>query len=194
MSSLSRRSSRSSCATGGSIIFTVLMPWFISTAMEPAVARLARHMRRGAATGLVMAAFVVLAVVFAVAFGQLLVEQVATLLKGLPDLVKGVVGEPRISAKATNVNPAVAFASVLVGAALFGPAGALLAVPVVAMLLSLVHIYIRRHELIPQVLDHEKGAGPSSADVPDAIDAAPDDGPHKVALDGANRRASATAP
>ena len=330
---------------GGSIVFTVLMAWFVSIAMEPAVGRLARHMRRGAATGLVMAAFVVFAIVFALAFGQLLLEQVATLLKALPDLVKsllqtvndrfgtdyrledilnnlqitpeqvnqyavqvlgGVLGllgsvvggvfslftlglltfylsadgprlrrwvaqlfparaqgfwltvwditaaktggyvgarvvlafinaatsaivfyvigmpswlalaiwtgvvaqfvptigtyiaialpvvvgllsdrpaiglialgwavlyqqvenltlEPRISAKATDVHPAVAFASVLLGAALFGVAGAVLAVPVVAMVLSLVHIYVRRHELIPDELEPREVADPSQA-------------------------------
>ncbi len=316
---------------GGSVVFTVLMAWFASIAMEPAVGRLATRMRRGVATGLVMAAFVLFAVVFAVAFGQLLVEQIASLLKALPDLVKsvldavnsrlgtnyslqtilgqlnitpdqvnqyagqilgGVLGllgsivggvfsmftfglltfylsadgprlrrwvaglfgsrgqdvwvtvwdttaaktggyvgarvilafingatsalvfaligmpswlalgiwtgvvaqfvptigtyiaialpvvvgllsdrpvigiialgwavlyqqvenltlEPRISAKATDVHPAVAFTSVLLGSALFGVAGAVLAVPVTAMLLSLVSIYVQRHELIP---------------------------------------------
>ncbi len=36
----------------------------------------------------------------------------------------------------------------LLGTALFGIAGALLAVPVSAVLLSLVHVYVRRHELV----------------------------------------------
>ncbi len=69
--------------------------------------------------------------------------------------VENLTLEPRISAKATDVHPAVAFASVLLGAALFGVAGAVLAVPVVAMLLSLVDVYVRRHELIPSVLAAE---------------------------------------
>lgn len=318
---------------GGSVVFTVLMSWFAAIAMEPAVARLARHMRRGIATGLVMGAFVAFVVVFLLAFGQLLVEQVANLLKDLPTILDGalrainrrlgtsydirgllsqlhitqdqvnayastvlsgvlgllgsvvgglfsmftfglvtfylsadgprlrrwlaalfpphgqdvfvtvwdvtaaktggyvgarvilalingttsaivfaiigmpswlalgiwtgivaqfvptigtyiaialpvVVGllsdrpvlgiialgwalvyqqvenltlEPKISAKATDVHPAVAFVTVLLGTALFGVAGAVLAIPVVAMLLSLVGIYVRRHELIPKV-------------------------------------------
>ena len=46
-----------------------------------------------------------------------------------------------------NINPAVAFGSVLLGAALFGVAGAFLAVPVTAMLLSLLDIYGKRYEL-----------------------------------------------
>ena len=331
---------------GGAVIFTVLMSWFASIAMEPAVARLARHMRRGAATGLVMAAFVLFAVVFAVAFGQLLVEQIASLLQALPDLVRsilatvnerlgtsydlasilkslnitqdqvntyaaqilggvlsilgsvlgglfsmftfglltfylsadgprlrrwvaalfpakgqdvwmtvwdttasktgGYVGarvilafingttsaivfaligmpswlalgiwtgvvaqfvptigtyiaialpvlvgllsdrpvigvialvwavlyqqvenltlEPRISAKATDVHPAVAFVAVLLGSALFGVAGAVLAVPVVAMILSLIGIYVRRHDLITPVHHEPATAGGAATD------------------------------
>ena len=41
---------------GGSVIFTLLMAWFAGLAMEPAVGRLSRRMRRGAAVGLVMGA------------------------------------------------------------------------------------------------------------------------------------------
>jgi predicted PurR-regulated permease PerM len=330
---------------GGAVIFTVLMAWFASIAMEPAVGRLARHMRRGAATGLVMMAFVLVGLLFAVAFGQLLVEQVAALLKALPDLIKNVLAavnerlgtnydlatilqqlnitqdqvneyaaqvlsgvlslvgsvlgglfsmftfglltfylsadgprlrrwvaalfpargqgvwltiwdttaaktggyvgarvvlafingatsavvflligmpswlalgiwtgvvaqfvptigtyiaialpvivgllsdrpvigvialvwavlyqqvenltlEPRISAKATDVHPAVAFASVLLGGALFGVAGAVLAVPVVAMIISLVDIYVRRHELVPSALPVPAASGDGGA-------------------------------
>jgi predicted PurR-regulated permease PerM len=65
--------------------------------------------------------------------------------------VENVTLEPRISAKAVNVNPAVSFGAVLLGAALFGVAGAFLAVPVAAMLLSLLDIYGHRHEILPHV-------------------------------------------
>ena len=54
--------------------------------------------------------------------------------------------EPRISARAVDVNPAVSFGAVLLGTALFGIAGAFLAVPVVAMLLALISIYGRRYD------------------------------------------------
>jgi len=57
--------------------------------------------------------------------------------------------EPRISARAVDVNPAVSFGAVLLGTALFGIAGAFLAVPVVAMLLALLSIYGRRYDPIP---------------------------------------------
>ena len=80
-------------ADGGSVLFSVLMAWFAAIAMAPAVDRLARHMRRGLATGIVMLSLVLALVVFVVAFGQLFVEQVAQLLRGLPDLVQSIVAQ-----------------------------------------------------------------------------------------------------
>jgi len=64
--------------------------------------------------------------------------------------VENLTIEPRISAKAVNVNPAVAFGSVLLGASLFGVAGAFLAIPVTAMLLALLEIYGKRYELVDE--------------------------------------------
>jgi predicted PurR-regulated permease PerM len=65
--------------------------------------------------------------------------------------VENLTIEPKISAKAVEVNPAVSFIAVLLGAALFGVAGAFLAVPVIAMLLSLLDIYGHRYELLPDI-------------------------------------------
>ena len=48
----------------GSLIFQVVMAWPASIAMEPAVSRLERHMRRGLATGVVMVGVVVFAIGF----------------------------------------------------------------------------------------------------------------------------------
>jgi hypothetical protein len=42
---------------------------------------------------------------------------------------------------------------VLLGAALFGVAGAFLAVPVIAMLLALLNIYGHRCELLPEIAE-----------------------------------------
>jgi predicted PurR-regulated permease PerM len=63
--------------------------------------------------------------------------------------VENLTIEPRISAKAVDVNPAVAFGAVMLGTALFGVAGAFLAVPVVAMLLAFIETYANRYELLP---------------------------------------------
>jgi predicted PurR-regulated permease PerM len=64
--------------------------------------------------------------------------------------IENLTIEPRISARAVNVHPAVAFASVLLGAALFGVAGALLAVPIVAMASSIVELRQLRFEVPPE--------------------------------------------
>jgi predicted PurR-regulated permease PerM len=69
--------------------------------------------------------------------------------------IENLTIEPRISARAVNINPAVAFGSVLLGAALFGIAGAFLAVPVSAMLLSLLDIYGKRYDLASELADPE---------------------------------------
>ena len=76
---------------GGTVLFSLLMAWFASIAMEPIVGRLARRMRRGIATGLVMLAGALAIAVFMLAFGQLFVEQVGELLTGLPDLIDGAI-------------------------------------------------------------------------------------------------------
>lgn len=65
--------------------------------------------------------------------------------------VENLTIEPRISARAVNVHPAVSFASVILGTALFGVAGALLAIPVVAMLLTLLELYRTRYEVPPEL-------------------------------------------
>lgn len=76
---------------GSSLLFTVVMAWFFSLAMEPAVSRLAHHMRRGAATGLIMLGVVVFLGVFFGLFGQLIVEQVANLVRSVPDLAENLL-------------------------------------------------------------------------------------------------------
>ncbi|MGR6964339.1 AI-2E family transporter [Geodermatophilus sp. URMC 61] len=55
---------------------------------------------------------------------------------------------PRITARTVHIHPAVALGSVIVGATLFGPMGALIAVPVVAAVQALVETYGRRYELV----------------------------------------------
>lgn len=61
--------------------------------------------------------------------------------------VENIFIEPRISSKAVDVHPAVSFASALVGAQLFGLAGATLGVPVAATIMAVFDIYKRRWEV-----------------------------------------------
>ena len=78
---------------------------------------------------------------------------------------------PRVTAHTMNIHPAVAFGSVLAGAALLGSAGALLAVPAAATIQAFVSTYIKRHELIESELfeTHDADADePEPAESPSA--------------------------
>ncbi|MFD4184027.1 AI-2E family transporter [Rhodococcus sp. NPDC058514] len=62
--------------------------------------------------------------------------------------VENYLLHPRITSKTVSIHPAVAFGSVIVGASLFGAIGALVSVPVVAVIQALVETYGRRYELV----------------------------------------------
>ena len=47
-----------------------------------------------------------------------------------------------------NLHPAVAFGSALAGAALFGPMGAVLALPAAAVIQAFITTYLDRHDVI----------------------------------------------
>ncbi|GAB95902.1 hypothetical protein KILIM_029_00110 [Kineosphaera limosa NBRC 100340] len=61
--------------------------------------------------------------------------------------IENVTIEPRISARAVNLHPAVSFVAALLGASLFGVAGALLGVPLAATIMALFDIYSQRYEV-----------------------------------------------
>lgn len=62
--------------------------------------------------------------------------------------IENLVFAPRITSRTVKIHPAVAFGSVIVGAALFGPLGALVSIPVVAATQAVVETYGRRYELV----------------------------------------------
>ena len=64
--------------------------------------------------------------------------------------VENLTIEPRISARAVDLHPAVSFGAALLGAQLFGLSGALLGVPVAATVMAMLEIYKRRYELTPE--------------------------------------------
>ena len=74
--------------------------------------------------------------------------------------IENLTIEPKISADAVEMHPAVAFGAVILGAALFGVAGAFVAVPIAALLLSLVEIYSRTYDVLPQL--GESGRTPAA--------------------------------
>ncbi|MGE0817774.1 MAG: AI-2E family transporter [Candidatus Nanopelagicales bacterium] len=76
----------------GGVLFTIIMAFALSVAMEPAVAFFARRgMKRGLATGLIMLAAFVGTLVFFAIFGNLLVDQLLQLVTSLPDVVTGLI-------------------------------------------------------------------------------------------------------
>lgn len=61
---------------------------------------------------------------------------------------------PRISAKAMDLHPAVAFLAALLGGAVAGAWGAFLALPVAAIVQAFLSTFIRRHEVVESELTH----------------------------------------
>ena len=62
--------------------------------------------------------------------------------------VENYVFAPKITARTMDIHPAVAFGTVLVGAALFGATGALIALPAAAVIQAIGSTYLERHDVI----------------------------------------------
>lgn len=62
--------------------------------------------------------------------------------------VENYIFAPRITARTMELHPAVAFAAVIAGASVAGVAGALLALPLAAILQESTREYLKRHELV----------------------------------------------
>lgn len=65
--------------------------------------------------------------------------------------IENYILHPRITSRTVSIHPAVAFGSVIVGASLFGAIGALVSVPVVAVIQAIVETYGHRYELVQEV-------------------------------------------
>jgi predicted PurR-regulated permease PerM len=72
--------------------------------------------------------------------------------------VENYLVAPRVTARTVSIHPAVAFGAVIVGAALFGPLGALVSIPVVAAIEAVIDTYGHRYELV-DAADAEAPAG-----------------------------------
>lgn len=65
--------------------------------------------------------------------------------------IENYVLSPRVSRATMNLHPAIALASVFIGAELFGPIGALIGIPLAAALIAVVDTYGKRYELVPEL-------------------------------------------
>ena len=73
---------------------------------------------------------------------------------------------PRITAHTMDLHPAVAFGAALAGASLFGPLGAVLALPAAAVIQAFVSAYLDRHEVIESELTRVEESPPPSTESP----------------------------
>jgi predicted PurR-regulated permease PerM len=62
--------------------------------------------------------------------------------------VENYFAAPRITARTMSLHPAVAFGSVLAGVGLFGPIGAIIALPAAAVFQAVGSAYFERHEVV----------------------------------------------
>jgi len=73
--------------------------------------------------------------------------------------IETYVFTPRVSQRTMEVNPAIALAAVFLGAAIWGPVGAIIGVPIAAVVVSIMQTYGRRYDLVPHMaLTEDTGA------------------------------------
>ncbi len=66
---------------------------------------------------------------------------------------------PRITARTMSLHPAIAFGSAIIGGALLGPVGAVLALPMAASIQAFASMYGTRHEVVDSPLTVAPGSG-----------------------------------
>lgn len=59
---------------------------------------------------------------------------------------------PRVTARTMDIHPAVAFGSVIAGASLIGPVGALVALPLAAIIQAFLSSFLQRHDVVTSEL------------------------------------------
>jgi len=71
--------------------------------------------------------------------------------------IETYVFTPRVSRRTMDVNSGIALAAVFLGAAILGPIGALIGIPLAAAVVAVVQAYGRRYELVPELAAREVG-------------------------------------
>ena len=65
--------------------------------------------------------------------------------------IENYIFTPRVSTKTMDINSGVALAAVFIGAALFGPIGAIIGIPLAAIVIAVMEAYGQRYEIHPYV-------------------------------------------
>lgn len=82
--------------------------------------------------------------------------------------IESYVFTPRVSKKTMDVNPAVALAAVFIGAAIWGPIGMLIGIPLVAAGVAVAETFSKRYELVPALATRVEASDPKAAEqIPD---------------------------
>ena len=74
--------------------------------------------------------------------------------------VENYIFVPRVTAQTLELHPAVAFGTVIAGAAILGPVGALLALPAAAVIQAFISTLGERHEVVESELTTEQKRKP----------------------------------
>lgn len=73
--------------------------------------------------------------------------------------VENYVFTPKISHATMDVHSGIALAAVFIGAGLFGPIGAIIGIPLVAIALAIINTYVNRYELAPDLAERSAKGG-----------------------------------
>jgi len=73
--------------------------------------------------------------------------------------IENYVLTPRVSRATMDIHPAVALGAVFAGAAIWGPIGALVGIPIAAAILAVIDTYGRRYEIITEMDDSNISGG-----------------------------------
>jgi predicted PurR-regulated permease PerM len=90
--------------------------------------------------------------------------------------IETYVFTPRISKRTMDVNSGIALAAVFIGAAIWGPIGALIGIPLAAAVVAVVGTYGHRYELVPELEAPELEDDDEDDDDPDVDGPGPGSG------------------
>jgi predicted PurR-regulated permease PerM len=96
--------------------------------------------------------------------------------------IETYVFTPRVSRRTMDVNSGIALAAVFIGAAIWGPIGALIGIPLAAAVVAVVGTYGHRYELVPELEAPELEDDEEEED-DDSVDEGPGSGPSPRAAD-----------
>src|SRR4051794_19728365 len=88
--------------------------------------------------------------------------------------IETYVFTPRVSKRTMDVNSGIALAAVFIGAAIWGPIGALIGIPLAAAVVAVVGTYGKRYELVPELAAPELEDEDEEPSEDDTLDDGPD--------------------